>query len=81
MGFESYKGSIQMAAGMKPAAEGYPLMQSCDIQVAEDGTRLDALLKRIPKIVALTQAKYDALVAEGMIEKDVLYFIIKEDSA
>lgn len=81
MGFESYKGSIQMAAGMKPAAEGYPLMQSCDIQVAEDGTRLDAFLNRIPKIVAITQAGYDALVAAGMIEKDVLYFIIKEDSA
>lgn len=81
MGFKSYKGSLVLGAGLTPSAEGYPLMQSCDIQVAEDGTRLDALINRIPKIVALTQAKYDALVAAGMIEKDVLYFIIKEDSA
>lgn len=81
MGFESYKGTARLGAGLVPASEGYPLMQSCDIQVAEDGTRLDAFLNRIPKIVAITQAGYDALVAEGMIEKDVLYFIIKEDSA
>lgn len=81
MGFKSYKGSLVLGAGLTPSAEGYPLMQSCDIQVAEDGTRLDALINRIPKIVAITQAGYDALAAAGMIEKDVLYFIIKEDSA
>lgn len=81
MGFKSYKGSLVLGAGLTPSAEGYPLMQSCDIQVAEDGTRLDALINRIPKIVALTQANYDDLVAAGMIEKDVLYFIVKEDSA
>lgn len=47
MGFESYKGSIKMASGMKPEADGYPLMQACDIQVDEEGTRLDEKLLQL----------------------------------
>ena len=78
MGFKSYKGSLVLGAGLTPSAEGYPLMQSCDIQVAEDGTRLDAFLNQIPKIVAITQAGYDALAAAGQIDPKTLYLIIEE---
>ena len=78
MGFKNYKGSLVLGAGLKPAAEGYPLMQSCDIQVDEEGTRLDVLLNRIPKIVAITQAGYDALAAAGRIDPKTLYLIIEE---
>jgi hypothetical protein len=47
MAFENYKGSIKLGAGLTPAAEGYPLMQTSDIQAAEDGTRLDEYLKNL----------------------------------
>lgn len=78
MGFESYKGSIQMAAGMKPAAEGYPLMQSCDIQVDEEGTRLDAFLAKLPKVVPISQQDYNDLVAAGNVDPMTLYLIVDE---
>ena len=45
MAFENYKGSIKLGAGLTPASEGYPLMQTSDIQATEDGTRLDEYLK------------------------------------
>lgn len=47
MSFESYNGSIKLAAGLTPAGSGYPLMQSCDIQVDKNGNRLDTMLKQI----------------------------------
>lgn len=40
MRFESYKGSIKLGAGLTPASEGFPLMQSCDIQIDENGKTL-----------------------------------------
>ena len=43
----SYKGSIPLIAGLKPASAGYPLAEANDIQIAEDGTRLDAKLLEI----------------------------------
>lgn len=50
MAFENYKGSIKLGAGLTPAAEGFPLMQTSDIQAAEDGTRLDeCLASMLPK--------------------------------
>lgn len=87
MGFKSYSGTARLGAGLIPAAEGYPLMQSCDIQVAEDGTRLDEALNMIvtefatiQKLVPITQADYKALVDAGTTEKDTVYLIIDEDS-
>lgn len=44
MSFSNYKGSLELGAGLTPSGEGYPLMQTCDIMAAEDGTRLDVLL-------------------------------------
>lgn len=42
MGFSSYRGGFGIAAGLKPDGDsGFPLMESCDIQVDEDGQRLD----------------------------------------
>ena len=40
MGFDSYKGSIKLGAGLTPSGAGYPLVQSCDIQVDEEGKTL-----------------------------------------
>ena len=44
MSFSNYKGSLELGAGLTPSGEGYPLMQTCDIMAADDGTRLDVLL-------------------------------------
>lgn len=42
MGFSNFKGGFNMAAGFKPdGTSGFALMESCDIQVDEDGQRLD----------------------------------------
>lgn len=46
MAFDSYKGSIKLGAGLTPAADGYPLMQACDIQVKEDGTTLEEYIAK-----------------------------------
>lgn len=39
MGFNSYRGGLEVGAGFTPIAD-FPLMQSCDIQVGEDGKTL-----------------------------------------
>lgn len=54
MGFENYKGSIKLAAGLIPAASGYPLMQISDIQADEAGTRLDVFLANRARIGEVT---------------------------
>lgn len=39
---ESYTGSIELIAGLKPKSGGdFPLVQAHDIQIDEEGTRLD----------------------------------------
>lgn len=41
MAFESYKGGLEIGAGFTPSGDGgFPLMQSCDIQVDEEGHTL-----------------------------------------
>lgn len=47
MSFEDYKGSIKLGAGLTPSGEGYPLMQTSDIQAEEGGKRLDVVLLEI----------------------------------
>lgn len=48
MGFKSYRGGLLMGAGFNPDGDGgFALMESCDIQVSEDGKRLDAALDEI----------------------------------
>lgn len=52
MGFNDYKGDVSLISGLKPESEGYPLMQTCDIQAEQGepgkpGRRLDVLLDEI----------------------------------
>ena len=72
MGFENYKGSIKMGAGMTPASEGYPLMQSCDIQVDEDGTRLD---KKLATLAGITPVEKTLPGGTGILRTGVMYFL------
>ena len=43
MGFEDYKGNLELHAGLTPLGD-YPLMQTCDIMADNEGTRLDVYL-------------------------------------
>lgn len=47
MGFKNYTGSMKFGSGLIPKSEGYPLMQTCDIQADEEGTRLDVYLANL----------------------------------
>ena len=48
----NYNGSTKVASGFIPFGAGeYPLMQACDIMVAEDGTRLDEALLDIEQAI------------------------------
>lgn len=48
MGFKSYRGGFKVGAGFKPdGTSGFPLMESCDIQIDEAGNRLDYEISRI----------------------------------
>ncbi len=48
MGFKSFRGGFKVGAGFKPdGTSGFPLMESCDIQIDEAGNRLDYELTRI----------------------------------
>lgn len=45
---ESYTGSIEIISGLKPKNNGdFPLVEAHDIQVREDGTRLDEVLDEL----------------------------------
>lgn len=57
MGFKDYKGDVSLISGLKPESEGYPLMETCDIQAEEGipgqpGKRLDVLLNEIKDMAA-----------------------------
>lgn len=54
----------------------FPLVDAKDI-VTEDGRRLPMV---IPKMVPITKADYDALVAAGKVEPDVYYMIARDGS-
>ena len=48
MGFGSYRGGFKVGAGFKPDGDsGFPLIESCDIQVTEEGMRLDEYLANL----------------------------------
>lgn len=73
--------AIEVIATIKPKNNGdFPIVEATDISVDENGTRLDAFLGAIPKIIFKTQEEYDALAAAGTLEKDALYMIVEEDS-
>ena len=73
MGFENYKGSIKLGAGLTPAADGYPLMQSCDIQVDEQGTTLAEWIARGGGAVATARIGEVTLLASAWAGEGNLY--------
>lgn len=51
MGFEKYHGSVKLGSGLTPqGGADFPLMQSCDIMVDNNGKRLDKALEELAKI-------------------------------
>lgn len=75
MGFQNYKPGIALGAGLKPSGDAkFPLLQSCDVLVGEDGERLDQRLEKLeglpkPKGVK-TEAEMNAILANAT-EKDI----------
>ena len=48
MGFKNFRGGFNVGAGFKPdGTSGFPLIESCDIQIDEAGNRLDYALNQI----------------------------------
>lgn len=82
MAFENYKGSIKLGAGLTPAAEGFPLMQTSDIQAAEDGTRLDAFLRNLQDsgLFIGTMSAYEEAYAAGQIAKGTIVIIDEDET-
>jgi hypothetical protein len=84
MGFNDYKGDVTLISGLKPESEGYPLMQTCDIQAEQGepgkpGRRLDALLNELrdlamsgvgsgKPIPVYTEAKMNAILNAATAE-------------
>ena len=54
-----YKGSVSLIAGLKPASDGYPLLEAHDIQVAVSGIRLDAKLTSLDQTIDTLATKND----------------------
>lgn len=49
---ESYTGSIEVISGLKPKNSGsFALMDAHDVQVKEDGTRLDEALEELKSTI------------------------------
>lgn len=52
---QSYKGSIVLIGGLTPKNNGsFPLLDAHDVQVGEDGTRLDEALKNTGNALGLS---------------------------
>lgn len=52
---QSYKGSIDLIGGLRPKNNGaFPLLDAHDVQVEEDGTRLDEALQNTLKALGLS---------------------------
>ena len=69
--------AIEVIATIKPKNNGdFPIVEAQDVSVDNNGTRLDAFLGAIPKIIPITQEDYNALAS---YEKDALYMIVEED--
>lgn len=81
-----YSGSIDLISGIRPKNNGkFPLVNAKDVQVDNDGTRLDAkineILLRIPSsAVIMTEAEYLAAVKAGKIDPNTIYLVTKEGS-
>lgn len=73
MGFEKFKGGTTIGAGFKPWGD-FPLIESCDIMVDNEGKRLDTKLQELesspkPKEIK-TEAEMNSILANAT-EADV----------
>ena len=72
-----YSGSIDLISGIRPKNNGkFPLVDAKDVQVDNDGTRLDAKLAELANFITVyTEEEYEAAVAAGEIDENRLYII------
>lgn len=68
----AYNGSVELISGLTQKNGGsFPLVNAPDVQVSEDGTRLDAVLAKITEVQSV-----DALPENP--DPSVLYLIHEE---
>lgn len=68
----AYNGSVELISGLTQKNGGsFPLVNAPDVQVSEDGTRLDAVLAKITEVQSV-----DALPEKP--DPSVLYLIREE---
>ncbi len=68
----AYNGSVELISGLTQKNGGsFPLVNAPDVQVSEDGTRLDAVLAKITEVQSV-----DALPENP--DPNVLYLIREE---
>lgn len=68
----AYNGSVELISGLTQKNGGsFPLVNALDVQVSEDGTRLDAVLAKITEVQSV-----DALPENP--DPNVLYLIREE---
>lgn len=68
----AYNGSVELISGLTQKNGGsFPLVNAPDVQVSEDGTRLDAVLAKITEVQSV-----DAL--PEIPDPSVLYLIREE---
>lgn len=68
----AYSGSVELISGLTQKNGGsFPLVNAPDVQVSEDGTRLDAVLAKITEVQSV-----DALPENP--DPNVLYLIREE---
>lgn len=69
----AYNGSVELISGLTQKNGGdFPLVNAPDVQVSEDGTRLDAALAKITEVKSV-----DALPENP--DPNVLYLIREEE--
>lgn len=72
-----YSGSIDLVSGIRPKNNGkFPLVNAKDVQVDDDGKRLDTILTELAGLITVyTEEEYQAAKEAGKIDKDRLYII------
>lgn len=79
--------AIELISNITPKNNGeFPLVDAKDVQVDNEGTRLDAALAMAQAIldnltpITMTESEYAAAVEAGTIDENKTYYVIGDDN-